>query len=642
MLSYQEKQVFREHPIVAGIDEVGRGCEKIDAEILTNNGWKFYHKIVLEDKVLSYTDDGYMTWQKVEKTIEKDFRGNLIELKNRGIDIIVTSNHYFTILRRVFKRDKEDNNRLRLIGYKARKRRKIVTDLNANDFIPRGGKWKGINREFFKLPGIDKNEEKFIDMKLWVSFLGIFLSEGSVSYYKKKGMYRISISQNENAPQDRYKKIYSLLEKLPFNFSKSKTKFDCCNKQLYVYLKQFGNCYSKFIPKEIKELSLDLLNVLIDWMILGDGTCYSSGNRKKVCVYYTVSDRLKDDLEEILLKAGWTYHTTTRMPRDTIIRGRMIKKENQVPCFEIRLRRNNKAHVKFLHKKEVFYKGKVFCLQLPKHHNFYVRRNGTGYFTGNSLAGPVASAAVVVMKKRVFVKGVKDSKLLSQRQREEIFERVKDNPNIEWRVSYVYPKVIDKINIGQATILAWKRSLKKLSAQPNFLFLDGNQTIPGLGIKQKAVIKGDQRIFLISLASIIAKVQRDRLMEKLDKKYSQYGFARHKGYGTRLHLEAIKKYGPIEIHRKSFKPVFNNLLFKDKVYYITSQIPRGQVMSYGEVAERVGHPKAFRAVGNALNKNPYKWVPCHRVIRSDGRIGGFARGSRIKREMLKKEGVTGI
>ena len=129
-------------------------------------------------------------------------------------------------------------------------------------------------------------------------------------------------------------------------------------------------------------------------------------------------------------------------------------------------------------------------------------------------------------------------------------------------------------------------------------------------------------------------------MERLDKKYPDYGFVYHKGYGTKLHLERIRKFGPIEIHRKSFKPVFNNLLFKDKVYHIVSQIPKGRVMTYRQVAERIGHPNSYRAVGNALNKNPYKSVPCHRVIRSDGRIGGFARGSWVKRKILKKEGIT--
>jgi len=170
------------------------------------------------------------------------------------------------------------------------------------------------------------------------------------------------------------------------------------------------------------------------------------------------------------------------------------------------------------------------------------------------LAGPV-TAAIVALKKEVKIKGVKDSKLLSARQREEIFERVKDHPEITWRVSHVYPRVIDRVNIWQATLLAWKRSLKKLDCPPDFLFLDGNQAIPRLKMEQSPVVGGDRRIFLLSLASIIAKVSRDRLMERIDRKYPQYGFSRHKGYGTKEHLKMIKKHGPSEIHRKSFRPI---------------------------------------------------------------------------------------
>ncbi len=245
------------------------------------------------------------------------------------------------------------------------------------------------------------------------------------------------------------------------------------------------------------------------------------------------------------------------------------------------------------------------------------------------LAGPVTAAAVI-MKDKVSIKGVRDSKSLSTKQREEVFQQIKDNPAIDWKVSFVWTRVIDRLNIWQATLLAWKRSLKKLNSHPNFVFLDGNYNLSGsrcgrlslphkcgrLSLWQYPVIKGDQKIFLLSLASIIAKVSRDRLMERLDKKYPNYGFVSHKGYGTKLHLERLKKFGPSEIHRKSFRPVFNRLSFTDKVYHIVSRIPKGQVMTYQQVAEKVGHPRAFRAVGNALNKNPYSWVPCHRVIRS--------------------------
>ncbi len=261
-----------------------------------------------------------------------------------------------------------------------------------------------------------------------------------------------------------------------------------------------------------------------------------------------------------------------------------------------------------------------------------------------SLAGPVA-AAIVTLKRvcisrtRLKIHTLRDSKLLTAKQREEIFEMVKNEPKIEWRVSFVWPKVIDRINIWQATLLTWRRSLKKLNLQPNFLFLDGKMEIPHLKIAQRPIIKGDQKIFLLSLASIMAKVSRDRLMERLEQKYPEYGFAQHKGYGTKLHVEKLTKFGPCQIHRKSFRPVFANLPFPEKVYYIVSRIPRGQVMTYQQVAQKIGQPRAYQAVGNVLNKNTDSQVPCHRVIRSDGRLGGYNQGVRIKKDLLKKEGL---
>jgi len=555
----EEKKLWKKgYKVVVGLDEAGRGCERPDAEVLTSNGWKFYQDIdTKKDKVLSYTDEGFICWQRVEKVIEENFEGNLIELKNKGIDIVVTPDHYFIVLRRVFKRDKKDQNKLKLIGYKTRKERKKVTELDGNDFIPRGGKWKGRDKKFFKLPKLGRIPEKIIDIKTWVAFLGIFLAEGSTTCEKKKGSYKIIISQNENSPH--YKKIYSLLKKLPFKFSKIKNGFRCFSKQLYFYLKQFGNRYTKFIPKEIKELPSNLLNILVKWMIMGDGACYMGRNRKKVCIYYTVSPRLRDDFEEVLLKAGWTYHTTIRMPRGGYIERRKIKKENQVPCFEIRLRRNNKAQIKSLHKKEIFYRGKVFCLQLPKYHNFYVRRNGTGYFTGNSLAGPVVAAAVSIIPNSKFqIPKLKDSKKLTPQKREEFFKLIIKNPFIKWGIGKVSERIIDKINIKNAAELAMERALKnlekKIKKKAEFLIIDGNH-INSKNLKarnHKLIVKGDEKVLSCAIASIIAKVTRDKIMEKYAKKFPEYGFEKHKGYPTKFHLKMLKKYGPCKIHRKSF------------------------------------------------------------------------------------------
>ena len=187
------------------------------------------------------------------------------------------------------------------------------------------------------------------------------------------------------------------------------------------------------------------------------------------------------------------------------------------------------------------------------------------------LAGPVTAGIVAISKddfdlsllsefySSLKLDSIRDSKHLSQIQREKIFEAIKKEPRIKWQVSFVSPQIIDKINISQATFLAWQKCFEKLGdtleSQPDFLFIDGNFSLPNLNIKQESIIKGDQKIFLISLASIVAKVSRDKLMEKLDQKYPNYGFCQHKGYGTKLHLEKLKQNGCCHIHRKTFKPV---------------------------------------------------------------------------------------
>ena len=192
-----------------------------------------------------------------------------------------------------------------------------------------------------------------------------------------------------------------------------------------------------------------------------------------------------------------------------------------------------------------------------------------------ALAGPVAAAVAMVRKntfeKISFVKMDKfiiDSKCLSEKKREEVFEKICKNSNIEWQVSFVSPKIIDEINIWQATLTAWRGCLKKMDCQPDFLFLDGTFYLDGSFCRcsepivsregemaQMPIIGADRKIFLVSIASIIAKVSRDRLMRKFHQEYPQYEFARHKGYGTKIHLEKLKEFGSCLIHRKSFKPV---------------------------------------------------------------------------------------
>lgn len=153
--------------------------------------------------------------------------------------------------------------------------------------------------------------------------------------------------------------------------------------------------------------------------------------------------------------------------------------------------------------------------------------------------------------------GIRDSKKLTVKQRERWHQVLTNNPEIKWGIGLVSEKIIDKINILNATKLAMQRAIEALKIEPDFLLLDGNFVLEELSVNQRSIIRGDEKIVSCAAASIIAKVTRDRLMKKYHKKFSQYGFDRHKGYGTKKHFEEIQKHGPCKIHRLSFAPFAN-------------------------------------------------------------------------------------
>lgn len=165
------------------------------------------------------------------------------------------------------------------------------------------------------------------------------------------------------------------------------------------------------------------------------------------------------------------------------------------------------------------------------------------------LAGPVVACAVILPKDEEILY-LNDSKKLSEKKREELFDIIQEKA-VAIGIGIVEPKRIDEINILQATYEAMRIAISKLSIRPNLLLNDA-VTIPNVDIKQIPLIHGDTLSASIAAASIIAKVTRDRLMLKYDKEYPEYSFSKHKGYGTKLHDEAIKKFGLSKIHRLSF------------------------------------------------------------------------------------------
>ena len=173
-----------------------------------------------------------------------------------------------------------------------------------------------------------------------------------------------------------------------------------------------------------------------------------------------------------------------------------------------------------------------------------------------SLIGPVFAAAVI-FKKNICKKKIKDSKQLSKDKRNNLEKYIKKNSF--WAIGSASLKEIEKLNILNSSLLAMKRSIKKLKLKPSITLIDGNKLPDMIGYKLKSIIKGDQKIPEISAASIIAKVARDRLITKMSKKFKKYAWHKNLGYGTKEHLKAIKKFGITKHHRKTFNPIHNIL-----------------------------------------------------------------------------------
>ncbi len=169
------------------------------------------------------------------------------------------------------------------------------------------------------------------------------------------------------------------------------------------------------------------------------------------------------------------------------------------------------------------------------------------------LAGPVCAAAVILPPELV-IPGLNDSKKLTDKKRRELYDVITAEA-VSYGIAFASEKEIDEINILQATFLAMARAMEKLTPQPELALIDGNRA-RDFGLPVRTIVKGDSLSASIAAASILAKVTRDRLMEQYDEAYPQYGFAVHKGYGTKRHYEALREFGPSPIHRMTFLKKF--------------------------------------------------------------------------------------
>ena len=166
------------------------------------------------------------------------------------------------------------------------------------------------------------------------------------------------------------------------------------------------------------------------------------------------------------------------------------------------------------------------------------------------LCGPVCCAAVV-LKDDFVCEEINDSKKISEKKREKLFDVIIENA-VSYSIVFVDPKTIDEINILNASLLGMKQAVKSLSLTPDIVIVDGNKVPPEMDVETKAVVKGDAKSLSIAAASILAKVSRDRYMEKLHEEYPQYRLDKHKGYPTKLHYELLAEHGIQDFYRRSF------------------------------------------------------------------------------------------
>jgi len=375
------------------------GCFDIETEILTKNGWKRYNELDYHDEFMTLNrGNNNIEYQKANKIFQYLYDGKMFNLETRQVSLNVTPNHNMFIA----KGNQEGNKIWRIC--------KPKDIFNKKCYFKKDGLWTGGKiTEYFLLPKVEgrtKTKDKKIPIGEWVKFFGLWTAEGHTTS-DLKGNYKIGISMFEDTLLN---EMHSLLKSWGLNPNKQYRngklyRVECCNKQLFLYLKQFGKASQKYIPNEIKELSPYLLKDFLTYFEYGDGE-HSEGVTRLI----TSSIGLRDDLQEIALKAGYSANFNILMrkgderkmgkrklkAKQDIWRITVVKKQNEP--FINPYRTSSKSTWRD-------YKGVVWCVNVPNH-IIYIRRNGKTLWSGNSGKDIFSSYAL----SRIKVK--KDDKIL--------------------------------------------------------------------------------------------------------------------------------------------------------------------------------------------------------------------------------------
>jgi len=382
------------------------GCYDDTTEVLTRNGWKLFKDVTYDDEIATLEDGEYLCYYKPNAIIVEDFDGEMIHIENSTLDLLVTPNHQLYV-------DVIDRG-----GHRKGEYEFVRADEFERGIFKRSAVWLGNDTDYFVLEGVySKSIPEYrnavrIPMRLWAEFMGYWLSEGWISVKRANSQtrqtYEVGIAQSKSRHYAIMRKcVERLTDILGVKIFDISENIRFSDKRLWLYLRQFGKAGSKFVPKEIKEATPEIIKIFLDAYTLGDGT-----KRSNYWQIYSTSERMIDDLQELVLKAGYAGRKVVKFEpyiakESSKLRGRFCNR-----LFALHIYKNGKKSrletriypeiYKNQRLEKVHYTGKVYCVNVPNH-VIYVRRNGKAVWCGN------CRAMLVVDPKR------RDVRILSRR-----------------------------------------------------------------------------------------------------------------------------------------------------------------------------------------------------------------------------------
>jgi len=334
-------------------------CVDEQTEVLTREGWKFFKDLTYDDEIATLNKDNSIEYQKPSNIIILDYAGKMLLFQSRYADMMITPNHNLYIApygRNYNKYRLQEAETIQLTRFK----------------LKADAKWKGKQEKWFYL---GKNK---IEMKQWLRFLAWYLSEGC-----SQKENRISIFQTDGQKIKEIESVISNIGFTPCVYTRENGEhtFAIYSKELNNYLAQFGNCYEKYVPNFVKELTPELINEFLKTYAKGDGTFNKNGTIKTI---YTTSLRMANDLQELFLKAGYVASISILQNRTRYLKNgkKIIPK---ALCYKVNVR-NRMLNATLENKPKIIdYIGKVYCVTVPNYHIIYVRRNGKPNWTGNCM-----------------------------------------------------------------------------------------------------------------------------------------------------------------------------------------------------------------------------------------------------------------